>query len=170
MYLRVQARAASDHSILTAAAEQLGHELLVRHRTGTAGSYPLVVPLQHGIGFGRIQILRRRTTFKRPQSPVFVHRQHHGGLTTKVNEVKLVVVDGRLCVHMLMLKKIATFGMDITRARRTITNGSVGADPGAGAGSAASKLVAGRTLRTHAGETLWDRALAWGGFAGSRSA
>src|ERR1700683_2993471 len=91
MYLRVQARAASDHSILTAAAEQLGHELLVRHRTGTAGSYPLVVPLQHGIGFGRIQILRRRTTFKRPQSPVFVHRQHHGCLTTKVNEVKLLV-------------------------------------------------------------------------------
>jgi len=40
------------------AAEQLGHEFLVRHRARPTSGYPLVVSLQDGIGFSGVQVLR----------------------------------------------------------------------------------------------------------------
>jgi hypothetical protein len=89
---RAETRAVTDHSTSLRAAEQLGHELLVRHCARPTSGHPLIVCLERGIGFGRPPVFRRGVALERAQPPVFKQREYHGGLATEVNEVVVVVI------------------------------------------------------------------------------
>jgi hypothetical protein len=95
MYRCAEARAVGDHSILLfspAAAEHLGHNLLVGERTGPACCHPLIMLLQYGVGFGSVEVISRGAVFQCSQPPVLIDRDHHRGLAAQVYEVVLVVV------------------------------------------------------------------------------
>jgi hypothetical protein len=62
-----------------AATEQLRHYLFVRERTGPTSCHPLIMLLQHGVGFRGVEVISRGTLFQRPQSPVLIDRDHHRG-------------------------------------------------------------------------------------------
>jgi hypothetical protein len=79
-----------------AAAKQLGHNLLVGERTGPTGCHPLIMLLEHGVGFGGVEVISRGTVFQRPQPPVLIDRDHHRGLAAQVYEVVLVAISSGL--------------------------------------------------------------------------
>jgi hypothetical protein len=79
-----------------ASAEQLGHCLFVGKRTGPPGGHPLVVLLQHGFGFGGVEVVRRGAAFQRSQQPVLIDGDHDRGLAAQVYDVVLAEVSGGL--------------------------------------------------------------------------
>jgi hypothetical protein len=79
-----------------AAAEQLGHYLFVGERTGPASCHPLIMLLQHGVGFRGVEVVGRGAAFERSQPTVLIDRDHHRGLTAQMYDVVLVAVSSGL--------------------------------------------------------------------------
>jgi len=68
----------------------------VGERTGPASGHPLIMLLQHGVGFRGVEVISRGAMFQRPQPPVLIDRDHHRGLAAQVYEVVLVAISSGL--------------------------------------------------------------------------
>ncbi len=69
------------------AAEQLGHDVFVRSRSGTSCGDPLVVCRKVGLDLRLFQGLRRGVPFYRTEPPQLYERDDGGGLAAEVDDL-----------------------------------------------------------------------------------
>jgi hypothetical protein len=71
-----------------AAAEQLGHRLLMRDSAGPTSGHPRLVRRERGPDFSLLQILGRGVALQGLQPQEISNRHHNGGLATQMDHLK----------------------------------------------------------------------------------